>query len=283
MIADETAGFAERYGPWAVIAGGSEGVGAEFARGLAERGVNVVLLARRQAALDQVAAVIRDDTGVEVRSVVVDLAEDDAVATIVAATDDLDVGLLMYCAGADPNYRHFLDEPIESALSMVQRNCVVPMRLCHHFAAPMVARGSGSIVLVSSGGGLVGAPNMVAYGATKAFDMVMAEALWAELHGQGVDVLGMVLGLTDTPALRRLMVERGRLASVDDSVPGAASAATVAAGAMANLGNGPTWIAGDDVRAGLEHLGGMPRNDAVRLMAQAAGGTMGDDPKAADS
>ena len=54
-------------------------------------------------------------------------------------------------------------------------------------------------------------------------------------------------------------------------------------GAMANLGNGPTWIAGDDVRAGLEHLGGMPRNDAVRLMAQAAGGTMGDDPKAADS
>ena len=58
----------------------------------------------------------------------------------------------------------------------------------------MVARGRGGIVLVSSGGGLVGAPNMVAYGATKAFDMVMAEALWAELHEQGVDVLGLVLG-----------------------------------------------------------------------------------------
>ena len=86
---------------------------------------------------------------------------------------------------------------------------------------------------------------MVAYGATKAFDMVMAEALWAELHDQGVDVLGMVLGLTDTPALRRLMVERGQLASVDEPVSGAASAATVAAGAIANLGNGPTWIAGD--------------------------------------
>jgi uncharacterized protein len=275
--------FAERYGPWAVIAGGSEGVGAEFATGLAERGINVVLLARRQAALDQVAAAIRDDSGVEVRTVAVDLAEDDAVAAIVAATDDLDVGLLMYCAGADPNYRPFLAEPIASALSMVQRNCVVPMRLCHHFAGPMVARGAGSIVLVSSGGGLVGAPNMVAYGATKAFDMVMAEALWAELHEQGVDVLGLVLGLTDTPALRRLMVERGRSASVDDPVPGAASAATVAAGAIANLGNGPTWIAGDDVRAGFEHLGAMSRNDAVRLMVQVAGDTMGDDTKGAES
>ena len=146
MIADETAEFAERYGPWAVIAGGSEGVGAEFAGELAERGINVVLLARRQAALDDVAAAIRDDTGVEVRTVAVDLADDDAVASIVAATDDIDVGLLMYCAGADPNYRPFLAEPIGSALSMVQRNCVVPMQLCHHFARPMVARGAGSIV-----------------------------------------------------------------------------------------------------------------------------------------
>ena len=81
VIADGMAGFAERYGPWAVIAGGSEGVGAEFARGLAERGINVVLLARRQAALDDVAAAIRDETRVEVRSIAVDLAEDDAVAT----------------------------------------------------------------------------------------------------------------------------------------------------------------------------------------------------------
>ena len=92
-------------------------------------------------------------------------------------------------------------------------------------------------MLLTSGGGLVGAPNMVAYGATKAFDMVMAEALWAELHDRGVDVLGLVLGLTDTPALRRLMVERGQLASVDDPspVPGSTSAEAVAADAIANL------------------------------------------------
>ena len=199
------------------------------------------------------------------------------MAAISAATVDIEIGLLMYCAGADPNYRPFLAEPVESALSMVQRNCVMPVRLCHHFAAPMVERGRGGIVLLSSGGGLVGAPNMVAYGATKAFDMVMAEALWAELHDGGVDVLGLVLGLTDTPALRRLQLERGHLAHYDDPIPGATPAATVAAEAIAHLADGPTWLAGDDVRMGFEHLGAMPRNDAVRLMIEVADASMGSD------
>jgi short-subunit dehydrogenase len=271
--------FAERYGPWALVAGASEGVGAAFARGVARLGLNVVLLARRQQVLDDVAAEIQEAFGVEARTVTVDLAEDDAVAVIVEAARDLDVGLVMYCAGADPNYRPFLAQPVEDALAMVQRNCVVPLHLCHHFGGSMAARGAGGIVLVSSGAGFVGAPNMVAYGATKAFDMVMAEALWAELHDQGVDVLGLVLGLTDTPALRRLMAQRGQLASPDDPspIPGAALAEDVAADAIANLANGPTWYAGEDVRMGAVHLGAMSRNDAVKLMIEVAGGAMGSD------
>jgi uncharacterized protein len=277
--------FAQRYGPWALVAGASDGVGAAFASEVARRRINVVLLARRRNVLDDVASTIHAESGVETRVVVVDLADDDAMAPIVAATHDLEIGLLMYCAGADPNYKPLLAEPVESAVSMVQRNCVMPLRMCHHFAGAMVDRGSGGIVLLSSGGGLIGAPNMVAYGATKAFDMVMAEALWAELHGQGVDVLGLVLGLTDTPALRRLMVERGQLADIDDPapVPGSTSAAAVAADAIANLANGPTWLAGDDVRMGFEHLGAMPRNDAVRLMIEVAGGTMGSDAPGEDA
>ena len=121
------------------------------------------------------------------------------------ATADVEVGLVAYCAGADPNYEPFLANPVETALALVRRNCAVPVQVCHHFAGPMVARGRGGIVLVGSGAGLVGAPNMVAYGASKAFDMVMGEALWAELHDEGVDVLSLVLGVTDTPALRRLL------------------------------------------------------------------------------
>ena len=76
---------------------------------------------------------------------------------------------------------------------MIQRNCVVPVQLCHHFAGPMARRGRGGIVIFGSGAGFAGGPNMVAYGATKAFDMVFAEALWTELHDRGVDVLGLIL------------------------------------------------------------------------------------------
>jgi uncharacterized protein len=83
----------------------------------------------------------------------------------------------VYCAGADPNYQPFLANPIEAADAMVQRNCVVPMQLCHHFAPAVVERGRGGIVIFGSGAGLAGGANMVAYGASKAFDMVFAEAV----------------------------------------------------------------------------------------------------------
>jgi short-subunit dehydrogenase len=267
-----------RYGPWALVAGASEGVGAAFARAVAEQGVNVVLLARRQAVLDEVAATIRAETGVDTRAIAVDLTDDGALNAISDATAGLDVGLLMYCAGADAVYQRFLAQPVEHALAMVHRNCVVPMQLCHHFADPMAERGRGGLILVSSGAGLVGARNMVAYGATKAFDMVMAEALWAELHDQGVDVLGLVLGVTDTPALRRLLASRGRLENEHTSpIPGAVTPEETVAEALANLSNGPTWFVGEMLREGSKHLGAMSRSDAVRMMIDAGGELMGPD------
>src|SRR5262249_28660733 len=90
--------FAARYGPWAVVAGASEGVGECFAHAVAKRGVNVVLLSRRQHVLDDVAASIRLDTDVEVRPMAIDLANDNAMEQIREATDGLEVGLIMYCA-----------------------------------------------------------------------------------------------------------------------------------------------------------------------------------------
>jgi len=143
----------------------------------------------------------------------------------------------------------------------------------------MVARGRGGIVLVGSGAGLVGAPNMVAYAATKAFDMVLGESLWAELHGHGVDVLNLVLAVTDTPSLRRVLARRGVLSSPDDPrpIPGAVSAEYAAAEAVSNMANGPTWFVGEMMREGAKLLAGMPRNDAVRLMIEMGAAVMGAD------
>jgi short-subunit dehydrogenase len=269
--------FATKYGPWALVAGASDGVGAAFANGLAERGVNVVLLARRQQVLDQVAAEIESRTSAQTRILAVDLAHPDATAAIAEATADLEIGFLVYCAGADPNYQPFLANPIAPAEAMVQRNCMVPMQLCHHFAPAMVQRGSGGIVIFGSGAGLAGGPNMVAYGATKAFDMVFAEALWSELHDKGVDVLGLILGKTNTPALRQLEYSRGQIASPDEVPSGAVPVDDVIAEAFENLTNGPTWFAGDVIRAAEQLTKSLTRKQTVELFAQAAVAAMGPD------
>jgi short-subunit dehydrogenase len=98
--------FAAKYGPWALVAGASDGVGAAFAEELAERGVNIAVLARRQSVLDELAAGIGQRTGAETRRLIVDLSEPDAAQAIIAATADLEIGFLAYCAGADPHSSH---------------------------------------------------------------------------------------------------------------------------------------------------------------------------------
>lgn len=271
--------IAEKYGSWALLVGASDGVGALFAERLASEGVNVMLVARRQHLLDEVAQGIRERTNAETRTFAIDLTDPDASQRIIEATDDLEVGMLVYCAGGDPNYQPFLANPVSAAEDLLQRNCLVLMRLCHHFAGPMVERKRGGIVNFTSGAALAGGRNMVAYGGTKAFDMVFTEGLWVELHDKGVDVLGLVLGMTDTPALRKLEFERGRLASLDEVPEGAVPAASVVEEAFANLGNGPTIATGDDVRMAFELFKSMSRNEVVRLIMQMSTEVMGTDKR----
>jgi short-subunit dehydrogenase len=118
---------------------------------------------------------------------------------------------------------------------------------------------------------------MVAYGASKAFDMVFAEALWSELHDKGIDVIGLILGKTDTPALRKLEHERGTLASEDESPADAVPVGEVVDEAFANLTNGPTVLVGEQMRTVGQLLASMNRNDAARLMAQSIATAMGPD------
>ena len=268
--------FVERYGPWAIVAGASEGVGAAFAEEVARRGCNVVLLARREEVLDEVAARIRTATGVEARPVALDLSRPDAADLVIGATADIEVGLLMYNAGADAHYQHFLTYDLDTARDMIRRNCQAPTELCHHYAGAMVERGRGGIILVSSGAAFAGAPNMVVYGASKAFDMVFAEALWAELHPRGVDVLSLVLGETDTPALRRLRARRGQIDDPDAPLPGVTTVDEAVTDAIERLAHGPSWMVGEQLREGARILGGgMTRNQLVDVMIEMSKGAMG--------
>lgn len=235
--------FAARYGPWALIAGASEGTGAAFARQLAARGLNLILVARRAAPLDALAAEIGVACDVAVVTAPIDLAASDAAEQLVTAAGDRDVGLLILNAGADDNGALFLDQDLAAWLTLTRRNVVTTLAACHHFGRAMRARGRGGMILVGSGACYLGLPGIAVYGATKAYQLVLGEALWAELKPRGVDVLNLVMGRTDTPAHRDLLARRG-IPFPDDC----ASADAVAALGLERLGHGPSvdWGVADD-------------------------------------
>jgi uncharacterized protein len=232
----ESPAFAEKYGPWAIVAGASEGVGRELARRVAANGVNSILIARREGPLAELAEVIRAESGVECIPVTIDLATPDAFDRILATVGSREAGLYISNAGADPNGSRFLDLEIETWVELVDRNVLTTMRACHHFGGLMRERRRGGLLLVGSGAAFGGAPFMAIYSGAKAFELRFGESLWAELRPFGVDVLSLVLVTTDTPALRRLLAEKGQ------PVPSRmASAARVAEVALARLSLGPVY------------------------------------------
>jgi short-subunit dehydrogenase len=261
-------GFRQRYGPWALVAGASDGIGEWYARAIAEEGVNVLLLARREAKLASLAADLRAGHGVQVRTLAADLTAADLDAKVEAATRDLEIGLLVYNAGAVHGASAFHDLPVEHALGLVALNCTGPVLLVHRLGAQMRARGRGGIVLMGSMISFAGSAWVATYSATKAFDRILAEGLWHELRPHGVDVLGAIAGATRTPSM---------LASSESfaDYPGAMEPEEVARGALAFLGRGPIWVAGDANRATAKALSPVPRIPVIDAMSAASASIYG--------
>ncbi len=228
--------FRKRYGPWAVVAGASEGMGADYARMLAEQGLNCILVSRRQTMLEEIAAGLERDHGIETRVLAVDLSELDAAERLYELTSDLEIGLYISNAGADPHGQYFLDRPLDDWLAMSQRNTTTVIEACYRFAAPMVERGHGGLLIMSSGAGLGGASRMAVYSATKAFEIAFAESLWSELRPHGIDVTCLVTPGTDTPALRRLLDRTGM------KPEGLYASKDVARAGLQQLGEGPVYM-----------------------------------------
>ncbi|MBV1917871.1 MAG: SDR family NAD(P)-dependent oxidoreductase [Sphingomonadaceae bacterium] len=256
--------FAERYGPWALIAGASEGTGASFARQLAEQGFNLILVARREAPLEKLASALRDAHPIQCITASIDLSGDQAVETMRKVAAGREVGLLILNAGADPNSSMFLENNVANWEELVMRNVLTMMRACHRFAQPMRKRGHGGIMIVGSAACYAGAPGIAVYGATKAFDLVFSEALWAELKPQGVDVLSYVIGSTDTPAHRQLMEQRGMRLPAD-----MADADDVARLGLEHLSKGPVKNFGlADDEAGHAGLSAAERRERTLAFAK---------------
>ncbi len=263
---NERAAFRDRYGPWALVAGGSDGIGAAFAREAASRGLHIALVARRREPLETFAESLARDHGIETRAIAADLTGDDAAATIGRETRALDIGLLVYNAGSNPEAGRFLDQPVSDAMHLVALSCRGPVALAHHFGARLRERTRreasrrGGIVLMSSIASLAGSGLQATYAATKAFDTSLAEGLWVELAPDRIDVLGVLAGATRTETM---------LGQRPESFETAMDPAEVARGALDHLGKGPNWIPGDENRATARGLWPVPRIPIVNGMTQA--------------
>jgi short-subunit dehydrogenase len=256
-------GFRSKYGPWGVVAGASEGLGAEFARQLAAKGLHVVPVARRRALLDELAGELENQHGIEVRPVSLDLARPDAASALRDGTRDLDVGLVVYNAALSP-IGPFLEQDLDEKLRVLDLNCRTPLILAHEFGRAMLARGRGGLLLVASLSGLQGSPLVATYAASKAFDLVLGEGLWEEFRRHGIDVLAFCAGATRTPNY-----EASRPRKYPRLAPAVMEPAAVVTEALERLGKTPSAVAGRGNRVASFFMSRLlSRRAAVEIMGR---------------
>lgn len=174
-------------GRTALVTGGSSGIGEGIARELADRGANLVLVARREERLQELTAELAETHGVETDYVSMDLATIDAGDELYAEVNERghEIEILVNNAGFGI-YGNFHETEWDRNRAMMQLNMTTPARLTHLYANDMVERGWGRMMQVASIGGFQPSPTYATYSATKAFLLNWAEAIDFELRGTGV-------------------------------------------------------------------------------------------------
>ena len=183
----------------ALVTGASSGIGAEFARQLAAKKIDLVLVARSEDKLQELAGQLQSEQGIQTYVISQDLTAPQAGATIFEKIQDrgLRIDLLVNNAGFG-DYGHFSDRSLEKQLTMIQLNIKVLVELTGLFLPAMKQQGEGGIINISSIAGFQPIPKMSVYAATKAFVLNFTEALWAENKDTGVKILAVCPGPTES-------------------------------------------------------------------------------------
>jgi uncharacterized protein len=182
-----------------LITGASSGLGAEYARRFAGLGRDLVLVARREDALERLAGELRSAHNVGVTVVALDLSLPGAAAELVSRTDAAGVVVdgLVNNAGFG-THGDFIDADPKRLADEIQLNCGTLVDLTARYLPGMRSRGRGTIINIASTAGFQPLPHMAVYGATKAFVLSFSEALWAEEKPHGIRVLAVCPGATAT-------------------------------------------------------------------------------------
>ncbi len=231
--------FKVKYGPWALVAGGSEGIGGAYSDFLASQGLNVIILALDQQSLDIKSTELEEKYGVETLCIEIDLSNPKLLEIVKEKTKGLEVGFLVYNAALADVGSHF-QRDLAHELKRIAINCTGPFVLSYHFGKEMALRKRGGIVIMSSGTGLLGSPYYTHYAATKAYDIVLAEGLWFEMKPYNVDVIACIAGLTSSPSLANAIEDENKVSKGEFVM----TPEEVVAEAIENLGKRPSIITG---------------------------------------
>lgn len=254
--------FRTHYGPWALIAGAAVGLGAEYARQIAAHGLDLVLVDRDEGPLRDTAAAIAREAKVQTLPLVADLSRADVGDVLTEGVGEREIGLLVYNA-AIGSVAPFLSTKPAHSMAVLDVNCRGPLLLVHAFAPAMVSRGRGGVILMSSMSGNYGSAQLAVYAATKAFNLVLGDALWFELGQYGVDVLAVQPGSTRTPGW-----QSSQPPELQGPGPHVMEPSECVAGALSHLGDGPNFVPGEMNQQGVAMLASMPRAKAVELVSR---------------
>jgi uncharacterized protein len=191
-----------QFGPWALVTGASSGIGKEFTRQIAASGINLVLVARRDALLAELGRGISQEFDVQYRALAMDLSQEGFIAGLADATHDLDIGLVVSNAGtANPGEFLKLDRQLLQAT--LRLNTMAHLDITHHFGAKLAKRRRGGLILVGAMGAENGIPRIANDGAAKAYVHSLGEALHYEFKPLGVNVTVLAAAFTNTEVLEK--------------------------------------------------------------------------------
>ncbi|MDR1287042.1 MAG: SDR family NAD(P)-dependent oxidoreductase [Treponema sp.] len=253
--------FNVKYGPYALVCGASEGLGAAYAEALAKRGLHLVLVARRKDLLENRAKELKEKYPVDVICLPLDLGDYETAKRRIGALE-VPIGLLVYNAAYCPI--GLFEETSEQQLArLVAVNITGPLLLTRLVSEAMIQNRRGGIVLMSSLAGGQGSPRLASYAASKAFNAILAEGLWKELKSRGIDVIASCAGAILTPGYKQAQHARA---------PGTLQAAEVAEKTLHMLGKGPIAVPGGVNKAARFLMSRIvPRKSAIAIMSNNTG------------
>src|SRR5258708_717229 len=192
----------KRFGPWALVTGASSGIGKEFARQIAASGINVVLVARRDALLAELGRAISQEFDVQYRALAMDLSQEGFILGLADATHYIDIGLVVSNAGTG-NPGEFLKLDRQLLQKTLRLSTMAHLDIAHHFGAKLAERRRGGIILAGAMGAENGVPCMANDGAAKAYVHSLGEALHYEFKPLGVYVTVLAARFTNTAVLEK--------------------------------------------------------------------------------